>query len=137
MEEKIDILKKAFGHKLVGKESMKRVVCRTMLYFPRDIIKFVTRNCWFVSSFDDAWGFTLRGDEVGRKYLIFLSDELLAETKEQQMYTIAHEVGHVILGHKNAILESQTKRQTAKQEREADAFAKFYLNEVSIQFNQK
>jgi Zn-dependent peptidase ImmA (M78 family) len=44
------------------------------------------------------------------------------------MYSIAHEIGHVILKHRNSTLVKQTKREIKKQEREADKFAKqFYF----------
>ena len=106
---------------------MQRLVCEVVSIFPREVVDEITKNCWFVSSFDDSYGFVLRGDELDRKHLIFLSDDLFVQPKWQQHYTIAHEVGHVILGHKNAILEHQTKNETEKQEREADRFAKQYL----------
>ncbi|CAN5346544.1 hypothetical protein BH10PAT1_BH10PAT1_7920 [soil metagenome] len=107
---------------------MKQMVLQTLTYFPIDIVEFVTSNCWFVSSFEDGWAFTLRGDELKKnEYLIFLSDELLREDEKQITWTIAHEIGHVILGHKNSIEEIQNKSEIKKQESEADAFAKEYL----------
>lgn len=124
---KVNVVRKAFGPRLVGRKSMQKLVCEVMLIFPEDIIRAVTKSCWFVSSFDDAWGFVLRGDELENKHLIFLSDDLFHQSKSQQYYTIAHEIGHVVLGHKNAILESQTKMETEKQEKEADGFTKLYL----------
>lgn len=132
MRNQLEQIRKAFGHRLVGRKSMQRLVCEVMLIFPQDIIKFVTKNCWFVSSFDEAFGFVLRGDELDGKHLIFLSDELFSEPKEQQYYTITHEIGHVVLGHKNAILESQTKHGTEKQEKEADKFSKLYLAKIGF-----
>lgn len=132
MRHQIEEIRKAFGHKLVGKKSMQRMVCEVMLLFPEDIIMKVAKTCWFVSSFDDAFGFALRGDELGGKHLIFLSDDLFNQPKQQQYYTIVHEIGHVVLGHKNAILESQTKQETAKQEKAADKFAKLYLAKVGL-----
>lgn len=128
VSSRLEEIRKAFGHRLVGKKSMQKAVCEVMLIFPEDIVKLVTKSCWFVSSFDDAFGFVLRGDELDGKHLIFLSDDLFYQPKEQQYYTIAHEIGHVVLDHKNSILESQTKYETQKQEKEADKFAKFYLN---------
>lgn len=127
-------IRKAFGHKLIGRKSMIRVVCEVMLIFPQDIIKLITSTCWFVSSYDDAFGFVLRGDELGGNHLIFLSDDLFNEPEKQQYYTITHEIGHVVLGHKNAILESQTKAETEKQEKAADNFAKYYLERTDFSF---
>jgi hypothetical protein len=127
MKDDLEKIRRAFGPRLVGKKSMQRIVCEVVAIFPPKLISEITRNCWFVSSFDDAYGFVLRGDELDRRHLIFLSDDLFDQPKWQQYYTIAHEIGHVILGHQNAILESQSKRETEKQEREADRFAKQYL----------
>ena len=77
---------------------------------------------------EDGWAFTLRGDELKEnEYLVFLSDELLNEDENQITWTIAHEIGHVILGHRNSIGEVQTKEEIKNQEKEADAFAKKYL----------
>lgn len=131
MRLQLEQIQKAFGHKLVGRKSMQKLVCEVMLIFPEDIVKLVTKNCWFVSSFDDTFGFVLRGDELDGEHLIFLSDDLFNEPKQQQYYTIVHEIGHVVLGHKNAILESQTKLETQKQEKEADEFTKFYLGNLN------
>lgn len=129
MTKEEERLKKAFGKKLVGKSYMAKLVCETLLVFPKDTQKYVTSHCWFISSFDDAWGFTLAAEDIKLgKHLIFLSDELFEQEKAQQRYTIAHEIGHVLLGHRNAILEEQTIAETKRQEREADEFAKFWLN---------
>lgn len=107
---------------------MKKLVLQTLEFFPQTIIDFITSHVWFVSSFEDGWAFTLRGDELKKdEYLIFLSDELLREDESQIMWTIAHEIGHVMLGHRNSIGTSQTKAEIKRQESEADEFAKKYL----------
>lgn len=49
------------------------------------------------------------------------------QDKEQIQYTIAHEIGHVILKHKNSIGRMQTQSEIKIQEREADEFAREYL----------
>ena len=118
----------SFGHKLIGNSHMKKMVLTTLSFFPKDIVNFVTKNCWFVSSFEDGWAFTLRGDDLKRtEYLIFLSDELLSQNSDQIIWTIAHEIGHVILGHRNSIGLPQAKSEVKKQEHEADDFARKYL----------
>ncbi len=117
----------AFSGKLHGNRTMKRYVCRTLSKFPQDIIDHITRDCWFLGSTEDAWAYSFRGDEIAGKHLIVLSDELFTQSDEQIEYTIAHEIGHIILGHRNAILSSQSKSETARQEREAHAFALRYL----------
>lgn len=120
-------IEERFGKKLVGKWLMKRSVVESLQKLPYDIVEYVTENVWFVSSFDDAWGFVLTGEELQGKQLIFLSDELFSEPREQIQYTIIHEIGHVILKHRNAILKPQTKAEVEKQEFEADQFADKYL----------
>jgi len=124
----ISEVKKAFGHKLIGTSYMKKVVCRTVLLLTPEVAEFVTQSCWFVGSFTDGWAFTLKGNEIGKgEYLIFLSDELLNAGESDMRYTILHEIGHVILGHRNSIGEVQTKAEVKKQEKEADEFAKKFL----------
>jgi Zn-dependent peptidase ImmA (M78 family) len=117
----------AFDGKLVGNAKMKRHVCDTLLLMPEEIIAQVTRTCWFMASMEDAWAFTFTGNELKDQHLIFLSDELLLQDEEQIQYTIAHEIGHVVLGHRNSVLVQQSKTEIQKQEQEADIFAKRYL----------
>ncbi len=132
MRYTISKIKKAFGHKLIGTKFMKKMVAKVVLLFPENTIEFVTKHCWFVSSFEDGWGFTLRSDELrDGECLIFLSDELLREDEEQIRYTIVHEIGHVVLGHRNSIGKVQTKSEVRKQEREAHGFASNLLGPFS------
>lgn len=118
---------RAFGGKLHGHKVMKDYVCRTLAKFPQDIVDHITTDCWFLGSTEDAWAYAFRGDEVAGKHLIILSDSLWEQPDEDIIYTIAHEIGHVVLGHRNAILEPQTKHQTDRQEEEARAFAMKYV----------
>lgn len=122
-------IRNKFTGKLLGNKRMQKLVCETLLIFPSNIINFVTKNVWFVSSFDDAWGYTLRMDELWKgKLLVFLSDELFEQNEYDQKYEVAHEIGHVMLGHKNSILEKQTKAEIDKQEKEAHEFAEKFLS---------
>lgn len=118
---------RAFGGKLHGSRVMKNFVCRVVAGMPDDVIKHITSDCWFLGSTPDAWAFTFSGDDIAGKHLIVLSDDLLLQPAAQITYTIAHEIGHVILGHRNAIMAPQSKREIAKQEREAHAFAMRYI----------
>lgn len=120
-------IQKLFGGKLVGSGKMNRYVCRTLAKFPPDIIDHITSDCWFLGSPEDAWAYAFRGDEVSGKHLIILSDSLWDQPEEDIIYTIAHEIGHVVLGHKNAILEPQLKKETVRQEKQARAFALKYF----------
>ncbi len=106
---------------------MKNIVIKTVQILPDEMIDYITHHCWFVSSFEEGWAFTLKADELRQdEYLIFLSDELLRQDENQIASTIVHEIGHVILGHKNAIRIPQSKSEIRKQEREANEFAKKY-----------
>ena len=116
-----------FGGKIHGHKMMKDYVCKTLAKFPQDIIDHITTDCWFLGSTADAWAYAFRGDEVAGKHLIVLSDSLWKQPEQDIVYTIAHEIGHVVLGHRNAILEPQTKAETAKQERDARVFAMKYI----------
>jgi hypothetical protein len=121
-------IEKAFGHKLIGSKFMKQKVCRALLFLPERIIKIITSRTWFVSSFPDGWAFTLRGDELKKgEHLIFLTDDLLRQDERQIIWTILHEIGHVVLGHRNSIGKVQTKSEVKKQEKAADEFVEKYL----------
>lgn len=76
---------------------------------------------------NDAWAFTFTGNDLKDKHLIFLSDALLNQHPQQIIFSIAHEIGHVILKHRNSTLVRQTKQEIKKQEKEADAFAKQFI----------
>ncbi len=119
---------KAFDGKMHGGRKMGQYVCETLAKFPQEIIDHITSDCWFLSSTEDAWAFTVRGNELVGKHLIFLGEDLLRQSKEQVMYTIAHEIGHVILGHRNSILVMQTKAEIRWQEAQADEFARKYVH---------
>lgn len=127
MDQILEEIRTKFAGKLVGNSKMQKLVCETLLLFHQEIVDFVTENVWFISSFEDSWGFVFKGDDLKGKYLIFLSDELFLQSKSVQHYEIAHEIGHVILKHRNAILKPQTRDEIAKQEKEADDFARHYL----------
>ena len=120
-------VRQAFSGRLVGSPIMKRIVCATVLLLPPEIIAYVTSKVWILSSPDDAWAMTFRGDEIKDRHLIFVSDELLNQQDEQIIYTILHEIGHVILRHRNSIGYEQTETEIKQQEIEADRFAKKYI----------
>ncbi len=120
-------VKLALGGKLIGNPLVKTLVCETILLLPDEIIDYVTRSVWFMSSSNDAWAYTFTGRDLTQKHLIFLSDELFKEELFQVQYTILHEIGHVILGHKNSIGRKQTESEIRIQEIAADKFARKYL----------
>ena len=124
----IETVRKALGGKLIGKLSMREMVCKTILLLQPLLISKVTKGVWFISSQEDAWALTLRGSDLNERHLIFLSDELLSQPEEQIMYTILHEIGHVVLEHKNSIGFTQTQSEIKRQELEADRFARKFLH---------
>lgn len=134
MNRKHRAISAAFGGKLHVNKPLQVYVIRTMLMLPEEVISHITRDCWFLGSVDDAWAYTFRGDELVNKHLIVLSDRLLKQPEEEIIYTIAHEIGHVVLGHRNSILVRQSPWEIDLQEKEADEFAKKHiltkLNEV-------
>jgi|SRR5579872_82599 len=120
-------IRKAFGGRLVGTKTLKENVCEVVSLLPKDLQEFITEYVWFVGSMHDAWGYTFTGNDLSDQHLIFLSDDLLAQDKNQIHWSIAHEIGHVILGHKNNIFVKQSKLSVSHQEIEADRFAKQFV----------
>lgn len=119
---------RAFEGKLIGRYFVKRQICKTLTYLPDEIIDYVTSSCWFFSSMKDAWGYTLTGSDFPNQHLIILSDELFVQTEKQIQHTIIHEIGHVMLKHRNSIHVKQSKKEIRQQEKEADMFAKKYFD---------
>lgn len=122
-----DIFEK-FKGKLVGNQFMQEAVCEVVLRLPEDMQEYVTEYCWFVGSIPDAWAFTFTGNDLSDQHLIFLSDHLLSQDISQIYYSIAHEIGHVVLGHRNSIFYKQSKKEINNQEKQADDFAKQYTS---------
>lgn len=127
MEDRLADIFYAFHGKLVGNKFMQRHVCEIIAKMPQETIDFITANVWFMASMEDAWAFTFTGNDLKDQHLIFLSDDLLAQNNVQIHYSIAHEIGHVVLGHRNSTLVKQTKEEVEIQEEEADLFAKQYV----------
>lgn len=115
-----------FDGRLMGNLKMREAVCKTVLKLPFELINRVTSSVWFISSPEDAWAFTLRGSDVKNQHLVVISDELLEQDDKQIEYTILHEIGHVVLEHRNSIGFVQTESEISRQEFEADIFAKKY-----------
>jgi Zn-dependent peptidase ImmA (M78 family) len=127
MNKKLKNIILDFKGKVLGNTHTKTIVADTLSRLPKNMVIYITENCWIVSSINDAWAYTFKGSDIPDKYLIFLSDELLSDSIEQIRYTLLHEIGHIILNHNNSINYRQTKREINKQEKEADEFAKKYL----------
>src|SRR5512146_1046550 len=122
----IDEIRSLFGGKLVGKKDLKQYVCEVVATLPEDLQAYITEYVWFVGSMDDAWGYTFTGDDLADQHLIFLGDDLFRQSEEQIQWSILHEIGHVVLGHKNNIFVKQDKKAIHLQEEEADHFASLF-----------
>lgn len=123
----IEEVREAFNGRLMGSLDMRLAVCEAVLLLPSETIEHVTANVWFISSPDDSWAFTFRGLDVENQHLIFLSSELFEEDRQTVQYTILHEIGHVLLNHRNSMGFAQAQSEIKKQEEEADQFARQYL----------
>ena len=123
MEKAYSRIRRKFHGKLVGTEKLKFYVCKVVSTLPKDVQEYVTEYCWFVGSMDDAWAFTFTGNDLEDQHLIFLSDELMSQDESQIHYSIAHEIGHVVKGHRNSVFIKQSKDEVNQQEIEADDFA--------------
>lgn len=124
----IEEIRWSFSGRLIGSQLMRDAVCKTLHFLPPSVIKYITSNVWFISSPEDAWAFTFRGSDVQGQYIIFLSDELFEENDKHVRYTILHEIGHILLRHRNSMGYKQSPKEVEKQEQEADHFAKKYLS---------
>lgn len=101
MDPKIAEIQKAFGGRIVGNPYVRQMVIIAVSKLPEEHQEKITKNVWFFSSDEDAYGYAFN-------------------------YTILHEIGHIILNHKNSIGFEQTKEEIRKQESQADQFAKRY-----------
>jgi hypothetical protein len=127
MKNNIQEIYYKFDGKLIGTAEMKRFVCETLALMEEEIINYITSGCWFFGSMEDSLAFTFTGNDLKNQHLIFLSDELFLHDDKQIMYTISHEIGHVMLGHRNSVLERQSKKEISNQEQGADKFARKYI----------
>lgn len=132
MEWSITKVRRAINGRLVGNLYMRELVCKTLLNLPSENIAYLCAKVWFISSPEDAWAFTFRGTDIKDRSLIFISDELLRQDEHQIRYTLLHEIGHVLLNHRNSIGYEQTNEEITQQEREADQFAKKYITQEDL-----
>ena len=132
--EKLDLSRilKDFGSRLIGDDRSKKIICETLLLFPRAVVDYITRNVWFITPFDDAWSFTLEADGLASKSLVFLSDDLLRQDDDQIRYSIAHEIAHIMLGHRNPYGVIIRKGSDKRSETDADEFARYYLESPKV-----
>lgn len=124
----IEKIKKSLGDKLIGSVFMQQQVCKALQLLPVEITEKVCKTVWFISSPDDSWALTFRGSDVKDGHLIFVSDELLRQDDAQIKQTIIHEVGHVILSHRNSVGYMQTDAEIKQQEKDANEFAEKYVS---------
>ncbi len=121
------LLVKAFDGKLIADSWVKNLIAETLSLMPKHIIDYVTGHVWFFASTEDSYAYAFNGNDLQDQHFIFLSDDLLQQDKSQIQYTIAHEIGHIVLKHKNSVNYQQTQGEIGKQEAEADQFARYFL----------
>lgn len=121
-------VEESFSGRLIGSAKMRRSVVEATMKLPESMIESVVKNIWFISSPDDAWAMTFRAADLEGQDLIVLSDDLLNQSDEQIHHTIIHEIGHVMLGHRNSIGFMQSYKEVELQEEEANSFAKTLLS---------
>lgn len=127
MKRNIPDIINAFDGKLIGNDNIKQYVCRTLLLMEDTIISYITEYCWFFGSTNDSLAYTFTGNDLLNMHFIYVSDALFVQNEQLIMYTIAHEIGHVMLKHRNSVFEKQSKTEIRRQEKEADAFARKYV----------
>ena len=127
MDSQVEKIIRAFEGKIVGTKRTKKLVAQAVLKLPKEMQSHVTHHLWFFSTDDQAYAYAFHGNDLKDQHFIFLSDDLLAQHLGQIYYTILHEIGHIILEHKNSIEYHQAKHEISQQESEADQFAKKYL----------
>ncbi|HEX7041892.1 MAG TPA: ImmA/IrrE family metallo-endopeptidase [Patescibacteria group bacterium] len=127
MSEILEEIQRRFYGKLIGTKKLKHYVSEVVSTLPEDIQDDLIESCWFVGSMKDAWAYTFTGNDLKNQHLIFLSDDLLSQDPIQIRFSIAHEIGHVIKGHRNSIEIKQSKEEVTIQEKEADEFASAYF----------
>lgn len=120
-------IKDELGGRLIGSALMRQSVAKAISLLPDEIAIPIIEDTWFFSSDDDSFGYAFNGNDLKDKHLIFLSDVLFNEPENQILYTILHEIGHIVLKHRNSIQYPQSKAEIRKQESEADQFAKNIL----------
>lgn len=120
-------IRRSFSGRLIGDLKMRKYVLETVLFLPDKMIKYITSRVWFVSSLEDAWALTFNGSDFNSQHLILLTDELFEQNDKSIKYTILHEIGHVLLRHRNSMGFRQSQEELSQQEKEADKFARKYL----------
>ncbi|HSX18907.1 MAG TPA: hypothetical protein VLE91_02100 [Candidatus Saccharimonadales bacterium] len=109
---------------ILGSKLAQLKINKVLNNLPQDVLEYTMENITFMASFKNAWAYTLEENDIKGKYVIVLSDELLNQGMQTIAYTITHEIGHAISGHRNAIRNTQTKAEIKNQEKEAHNFAR-------------
>jgi|SRR5579872_4722347 len=109
---------------ILGGKLAQLKIDKVLSILPQDVAEYTKNNITFIASFKNAWAYTLQATDLSGKYIIVVSDELLEQDMRSFAYTITHEIGHAISGHRNAIRNAQTKTEIKNQEKEAHNFAR-------------
>lgn len=118
----------------ICKKARLTLIKNKLNFLPINLQKIVQNNNWYVCSFKkakqlleslekdltkDNYGFTIK---INRKFIIFY-DDTIAES--YQRFTIAHEIGHIVLNHFNS-------SNHVNDEKEANMFAARLLMPLCI-----
>jgi len=121
-----DEIKHLFAGKVIGSKKIQSYVYHALSLFPDILAEKIATTTWFMGSMDDAYAYAFTGNDLKNQHLIFLSDDLFHQSNNQIYFTVAHEIGHIILGHRNSVHYKQSKEEISQQEKEADEFAHQY-----------
>ena len=100
---------------------MHACIVKTLSKLPHEIIDWTLENLFFFS--DNGYGqYIPLNDMKGWKAIILLNEKLLDTPKEQQTFTITHEIAHAKLNHH--FLSTPKENQEGK----ADKLAKKWLD---------
>lgn len=103
-----NVQKSSVNENIVEQIANNFILSNNIRRLPIDVVDIAKNNNWFLIPFSKApsfiynkfsellytdWGFTLQQD---RQYYIFYNDNIKLEI---QRFTIAHEIGHIVLKH--------------------------------------
>jgi hypothetical protein len=103
------------------------ILDRALAAMPKKVVDWAVTDILFGSSVEN-WAYTLNPKDWAHvKGLVFLCESLKSESLEKQIFHIVHEIAHVKLGHRSAILLNLSQEEWKSQEQEADKLARKWL----------
>lgn len=125
--EEVDYMFGGINH--LSKE-FRMILARAVSKIPQETSEWAAENLLFVSSTWTDYAFSLmKKDWAHKSGFVFLCENLKEEEKDTQLFSIAHEIAHHKLKHKNPIFGRLTIEETRNQEREANKMAEKWIQE--------